>query len=354
MKDLRLLIGGSSSKIFHLKEFAQNLEKNNIECKVVFDSDYADGFPSRKIGNWFKSNSKFTELINDFKPDAVFVDRQRHFGLEALNNEIPLFVHLRGNYWEEMKMARKTLYSSPPKKLAINKWDDIASQVFQGSKIILPICKHLENVVKNHYPKKPTSVLYQGITPENWFRTEGMKLKHPCVGLLQGAVILEKTKELLTLTKVLEKMPDVTFYWAGDGPYRDDVLPILEKFDNFQWLGALEYPDKVRDFLTEIDVYALLSGIDMSPLTLLEAQLMEKPVVATNVGGIPELMKDGETGFLVEQGNHEQLIDKFSLLLEDKELAKKMGEQGRKFIEETFNWELVTKKFIKMAESYLK
>ena len=351
---MKLLIGASSSKIFHLKEFAQNLEKNNIECKVVLDSDYADGFPSRKIGNWFKSNSKFTELINDFKPDAVFVDRQRHFGLEALNNEIPLFVHLRGNYWEEMKMARKTLYSSPPKKLAINKWDDIASQVFQGSKIILPICKHLENVVKNHYPKKPTSVLYQGITPENWFRTEGMKLKHPCVGLLQGAVILEKTKELLTLTKVLEKMPDVTFYWAGDGPYRDDVLPILEKFDNFQWLGALEYPDKVRDFLTEIDVYALLSGIDMSPLTLLEAQLMEKPVVATNVGGIPELMKDGETGFLVEQGNHEQLIDKFSLLLEDKELAKKMGEQGRKFIEETFNWELVTKKFIKMAESYLK
>ncbi|SVB83236.1 uncharacterized protein METZ01_LOCUS236090, partial [marine metagenome] len=58
------------------------MEKNNIECKVVLDSDYADGFPSRKIGNWFKSNSKFTELINDFKPDAVFVDRQRHFGLE--------------------------------------------------------------------------------------------------------------------------------------------------------------------------------------------------------------------------------------------------------------------------------
>ena len=95
---MKLLIGGSSSKIFHLKEFAQNLEKNNIECKVVLDSDYADGFPSRKIGNWFKSNSKFTELINGFKPDAVFVDRQRHFGLEALNNEVPLFVHLRGNY----------------------------------------------------------------------------------------------------------------------------------------------------------------------------------------------------------------------------------------------------------------
>ena len=45
---MKLLIGGSNSKIFHLKEFAQNLEKNNMECKVVLDSDYADGNPSRK------------------------------------------------------------------------------------------------------------------------------------------------------------------------------------------------------------------------------------------------------------------------------------------------------------------
>ena len=349
---MKLLIGGSNSKIFHLKEFAQNLEKNNVECKVVLDSDYADGFPSRKIGNWFKPSNKFTKLINDFKPDVVFVDRQRHFGLEALKDDIPLFVHLRGNYWEEMKMAKKTLYSSPPKKLAINKWNDIGSQVFQGSKIILPICKHLENVVKNHYPKKPTAVLYQGITPENWFRTDGTKLKHPCVGLLQGAVIFEKTKELLTLTKVLEKMPDVTFYWVGDGPYRDDVLPILEKFDNFKWLGALEYPDKIRDFLTEIDAYALLSGIDMSPLTLLEAQLMEKPIVATNVGGIPELMKDKETGYLVERGNEQDLFEKISILINDNQKSKAMGRNGKEFVSTNFNWNKICQDFLSYLKKY--
>jgi glycosyltransferase involved in cell wall biosynthesis len=81
---------------------------------------------------------------------------------------------------------------------------------------------------------------------------------------------------------------------------------------------------------------------------------MKKPVVATNVGGNQEMMIDGKTGFLVQQGNHEQLIDKLSLLLEDKELAKKMGNEGRKFIEDTFNWELVTQNFIKIMESYLK
>ena len=350
---MKLLIGGSNSKLFHLKEFAQNLEKIDVECKVVFDSDYADGFPSRKIGSWFKPNSKFTELVNDFKPDAVFVDRQQHFGLEALNNEIPLFVHLRGDFWAESKMAKDTLYRYPPKRSVIWLKERIAHTCFQESKIILPICKHLENVVKNHYKKKPTSVLYQGITPENWFRTDGMKLKHPCVGLLQGAVIFEKTKELLTLTKVLEKMPHVTFYWVGDGPYRDDVLPILEKFDNFKWLGALEYPNKVRDFLTEIDVYVLLSGIDMSPLTLLEAQLMEKPVIATNVGGIPELMKNNETGFLVEKSDHQALIEKLELILNDLPKATSLGKVGREFVSSNFSWKIIAKNFVNITNEYV-
>ena len=137
------------------------------------------------------------------------------------------------------------------------------------------------------------------------------------------------------------------FYWAGDGPYREKILAELGKYDNFKWLGNLEYPDKVREFLTEIDVYALVSGIDMSPLTLQEAQLMKKPVVATNVGGIPEIMKDNETGFLVEKGNSEEWIEKLSLLINDKQKRKIMGENGRKFIEENFSWNTIAKEFLK-------
>jgi glycosyltransferase involved in cell wall biosynthesis len=145
-------------------------------------------------------------------------------------------------------------------------------------------------------------------------------------------------------------MPDVMFYWAGDGPYRDKILSTLEKYDNFKWLGNLQYPDKVREYFTEIDVYALVSGIDMSPLTLQEAQLMKKPVVATNVGGIPELMKDGETGFLVEKGNSEEWIKKISILIDSKEKRKEMGENGRKFVEENFSWEKIAKEFLKDLE----
>jgi hypothetical protein len=351
---MKLLIGGSSSKMFHLKEFSEMLEINNIETKLVLDIDYADGFPSRKMSKWFSKDTKFKDLIQEFRPDLILVDRQRHFALEASKTNIPLVIHLRGNYWKEMDMARRTLYSSPPKKIAINKWDEIGGKCFQAADKILPICKHLEDVVKEHYPQKSSDVMYQGIRSDNWYESSGMKLKHPCVGLVQGAVILEKTEELLTLTKVLEKMPETTFYWVGDGPYKENVLPILEKYDNFKWLGALEYPNKIRDFLTEIDVYALLSGIDMSPLTLLEAQLMKKPVIATNVGGIPELMKDKENGFLIEKGDSKKLIEYLQIIFNDHDKARTMGNSGRKFVKDNFSWEIIAKKFISDVNEVIK
>ena len=351
---MKLLIGGSSSKMFHLKEFSDMLRENNIDTKLVLDAEYADGFPSRKVSRWFTSNKKFKKLIQEFKPDLILVDRQRHFALEASKTDIPLVVHLRGNYWKEMDMAKRTLYSSPPKKIVINKWDEIGEKCFQGADKILPICRHLEEVVKEHYPQKPSSVMYQGISSENWYESSGMKLNHPCVGLVQGAVILEKTEELLTLTKVLEKMPETTFYWVGDGPYKENVLPILEKYSNFKWLGALEYPNKIRDFLTEIDVYALLSGIDMSPLTLLEAQLMKKPVIATNVGGIPELMKDKVNGFLIEKGDSEKLTEYLQIIFNDQDKAKSMGNSGKKFVEENFSWEIIAKKFTDDVQELIK
>jgi len=350
---MRMLFGVSSSKFFHVQELVNALEKLEIQCKLVFDQDYTDGYPSRKIGNWISSNQKFKKLVDGFKPDAIFIDRQRHFGLQASKTKIPLLMQLRGDYWKETEMARKTLYKSFPKNLALKKWEEIAQVCFEGSKVILPLCNYLKEIVKSRYPDKPNEVLQSGITASNWFPTKGMKLKHPCVGLVQSAVILEKTEELLTLTKVLEKMPEVNFYWVGDGPYRDTVLPILEKFENFHWLGKLEYPDKVRDFLTEVDVYALVTGIDMSPLTVQEAQLMEKPVVATNVGGVPELMLDGKTGFLVKKGSDEELYEKLSLLINDEKKSQTMGKEGRKYVSKNFSWEKIATDLVQITSKHL-
>ena len=328
-----------------MKEFSKELEKNNITSKLVLDEGFVSGFPDRKISKWISSKRKFKDLINDVKPDLILVDRQKHFAKAAIESNIPVLMHLRGDFWSEIKWAKETIYNGFPKNIVIKKWEEMGRDCFDKSSMILPICKFLEKRVNEEVSNVKTSVMYQGINPKNWFKTDGMKLKHPCVGILQGATIWGKTKEMLLLSKILQAHPEITFYWVGDGPYREKITSVLSKFENFVWLGAMNYPDQVRNFLDEIDVYGLISGIDMSPLTLQEAQLMKKPVLATNVGGVPELLKDNETGYLINKGDHEGWIEKISLLLNDEKKSHQMGSDGRKFVEENFSWDVIAKKF---------
>ena len=193
----------------------------------------------------------------------------------------------------------------------------------------------------------------EGIDSSRWYHTEKMKLVSPNVGLVQDANWWGKTKELLVLEKVLEKMPNVHFYWVGDGQYREKITTKLERYENFKWLGRLEYPGEIRKFLEAIDIYALITGMDLAPLTLKEAQLMEKPVIATDVGGDGEMMIDKKTGFLVKEGNAEEIIQRLSELLKDTEFATKMGKEGAKFVKQEFNWEKVTRNFLDIVKPHV-
>ena len=352
---MKLLIAyGSKGKLFHMSEFVNSLEKFGVQCKLVKDTDYSKGFPSKNPKDWLFGNKKFKKLIEDIKPDAVFIDRQSHFGSDVLKAKIPLFVLLRGHYWSEIDFAKKTLYKGLLMRMVIWFRNRIAEKIFRESTAVFPICKYLEKVVRQHHPSQTTAVFFEGINSAHWHHTKGTKLNHPCVGLLQDANWWGKTKEMLVLKKVLEKMPEVTFYWAGDGPYTQQILSELEKNKNFKWLGRLEYPNKVREYLSEIDIYALITGMDLAPLTLKEAQLMEKPVIGTDVGGVREMMVDNQTGFLIKEGDFEDLIEKLTLLINDKELAEKMGKDGRTFVEKTFSWEIIAKKFLGVVKPHIK
>ena len=347
-----LIAHGSLGKFFHLQEFAEELEKQNIVIKLVKDSDYSTGFPSKKIAHWFHGDKKFKKLINEFKPDAIFVDRQTHFGLHAIESGIPTFVLLRGHYWQEYFWAMKTMGNNLKNRTAIWFRNRIAEKIFAEATAVLPICKYLENVVKEHHPHQNTGVFLEGINSDRWYSTEKMELKHPCIGLVQDANWWGKTKELLILEKVLKKMPNIHFYWVGDGQYREKITNQLEKFENFNWLGRLDYPDNIRKFLDTIDIYALITGMDLAPLTLKEAQLMKKPVIATDVGGDKEMMIDDKTGFLVKEGDHEDVVNKISQLLENKSMADKMGKEGFVFINEQFNWEKVVNNFLEIIQPF--
>jgi len=348
---LKLLIAVDKSRFFHIEQFSSELKKRGVECLVIDDLDIYDisKFDNRFL-RWTKTPKKFSRIIDDFRPDLVFTERVSHFSSLIIKTDIPLVIFLRGDYWQELKSEKNVKNNFKNKGIENFVKQNIAEKCFKKSTLILPICKYLEKIVNERYPGKTTSVLYQGIKDSDWFYEKGMKLKHPCVGLIQDANIWEKTKELSLLPNILDRLPNVNFYWAGDGKYSSRILQLLEGYENFHWLGRLESLEGVRKFLSEIDIYGLLTGLDMSPHTLLEAGLMKKPVIATNVGGVPESCIDNETCFLVAKNDSQGWINKISVLLEDKEKMKCMGAKGFEYVNKNFLWGKVAENFIKILE----
>tara|TARA_B100001013_G_scaffold205002_1_gene124342 strand:- start:51 stop:1121 length:1071 start_codon:yes stop_codon:yes gene_type:complete len=354
---LKLLIAVDRKRFFLIDQFADELRKKGIECLVIDDLDiYDKDEPGNKYLKWIGTPKKFQKIMNDFKPDIIFTERVSHFSSLVIKTDIPLIIFVRGedglpHDWSKINWKEQTLETSFSNKINIFTKQKIAKKCYEKATLILPICQYLEKIIRSNCPNKDVHVLYQGINQKDWFSEKGMKLKHPCVGFLQGAEIWEKTKEMLLLPDIMKKMPEVNFYWAGDGPYQKKILQILEKFDNFHWLGNLDYPGEVRQFLSEIDVYGLLTGIDMSPHTLLEAGLMKKSVIATNVGGVSESCIDNKTCFLIEKNDPQGWIDKISVLLKHKEKMKLMGNEGFEYVNKNFLWGKIAEDFINILES---
>ena len=353
---MKLLIAVDRKRFFLIDQFADELRKKGIECLVIDDLDiYDKDEPGNKYLKWIGTPKKFQKIMNDFKPDIIFTERVSHFSSLVIKTDIPLIIFVRGedglpHDWSKINWKEQTLETSFSNKINIFTKQKIAKKCYEKATLILPICQYLEKIIRSNCPNKDVHVLYQGINQKDWFSEKGMKLKHPCVGFLQGAEIWEKTKEMLLLPDIMKKMPEVNFYWAGDGPYQKKILQILEKFDNFHWLGNLDYPGEVRQFLSEIDVYGLLTGIDMSPHTLLEAGLMKKSVIATNVGGVSESCIDNKTCFLIEKNDPQGWIDKISVLLKHKEKMKLMGNEGFEYVNKNFLWGKIAKDFINILE----
>ena len=348
---LKLLIAVDKSREIYLKPFTEKLRQYNIETKIVDDLQIYETAKSNKILRWLKTPSKFNELIDDFKPDMVFTERTSHFCSLLSKHKIPFIIFLRGDYWQEYKIA-KNKTKSIQQFIQLKIKNKIAGNCFNSSTAIFPICKYLEKVAQQKYPKKNIHKLYQGIDIDNWSKINSkLKLKHPCIGFLQGARIYDKAKEMKILSEVIKYYPNITFYWAGDGPYRNEILSVLENYKNFKWLGELDYPDKVKEFLSEIDIYGLCTGLDMSPHTILEAGILEKPTIATNVGGVSESIIDKETGLLVEPNNSSDWIEKIGILINNTDELDRMGKNAKIMISNNFSWDKIAYDFSKLIKN---
>lgn len=345
-KSFKIIIVGNKNRFFHLNQFAEELEKRGIHVKIVHDIDFLQKKMDLDFVKRIKKNNNFMKILDEFSPNVVLLDRISDIGKKVIKKNIPLWILLRGNIWEETIWAKRTNDNSIKQRLSLQKNEKLIEYCFNNSDLILPISHYLENIARDKYPEK--KIVYfpgDGRIPNEWNFIKTCELKHPCVGLIQGLNIWGKTRELITLKKILEGLPNVTFYLAGDGIYSKNIIPELTKFENFVWLKNLDYPQEIKKIFSEIDVFLSLSGLEGLGQTIIEALLMKKPVIASNVGGIPELITHNETGLLVKLGDSEKIIESILKLLRDKELSKKIAENGHNIIQKKYAWKNLAAEF---------
>jgi starch synthase len=167
--------------------------------------------------------------------------------------------------------------------------------------------------------------------------------------LLLGFVgSLQPYKGLDDLAAALDDVKaDCHLVIAGDGPERARLKRAFE--DRATFLGAVPY-EQIPAFYHQIDTLVLPSHTEGLPRVVLEAQATATPLITTRVGGLPEVVENGETGLLVDPRSPEQLATAIGELSSDAALRTRLGENGRRAVIESYSWETMYERY----ERYLR
>jgi glycosyltransferase involved in cell wall biosynthesis len=290
------------------------------------------------------------ETLSAFEPDIVYSDSPLYAGQFRISSllrrkRIPLILHLRGDWWQEYRdwfdsvIWRKRLVSLPNLTLQ-------SAGTILASKIT-PICRWLEQIVRQHTLIERTEVVYQGVDPILFFPESGFEFQRPAVAIIQNHTVYRKVAGLLDFYEVIARAPDIQFYIAEGEAVDQSFLPQIKRrfqsLPNVHFLSGINSLPAVRKMLTASDCYVLASGLDCCPTTILEASLMNRPVIASRIGGVPEIVLENQTGWTIENDDVDSWVEKIRAAVSDRRLSESLGRRGRQWVSAKFAWTTIAK-----------
>jgi glycosyltransferase involved in cell wall biosynthesis len=150
---------------------------------------------------------------------------------------------------------------------------------------------------------------------------------------------LKAPKDFVTFVRALVQLPRGSYeaVIVGDGPDRERVAEEIRGLGLAEHVRLAGERRDVPALLAAADVFVLSSASEGMPVSVLEAMAAGLPVVASRVGGVPELVLEGETGLLVEPGEPDELGAALQRLVRDRQLRRRLGAAGRARVEERFD-----------------
>jgi glycosyltransferase involved in cell wall biosynthesis len=292
---------------------------------------------------------KIKEIIKEFKPDIVHTHASKAgaLGRKAAHAcKVPIVIHtFHGHVFHSYFGKTKTyLYKTIERNLAKKSTGIVAISAQQKEELsqIHKICS--ENKIKviplgfdlDKFRVNLSADKIETRKEYNLFEDEvAVAIVGRLAPIKNHYLFLEVAKNILS-----KGVKNVRFFIVGDGELKSEISTLANEI-NKEFGEKIVLTSWIKDvdkFNAGMDIICLTSNNEGTPVSLIEAQASNIPVVTTDVGGIRDIVLEGETGFIVPKGNVEAFEDKLTVLIKNKEIRQKMSQNGWEFVREKFHY----------------
>ncbi len=335
---------------------------------------------------------KFSPIVYSLSCEGKIADKLRNKGIEVvclgaknkfditvffkliklLNRQKPHILHtylFHANFLGRIagRIAGVPIIISSVRTMEKQKWHHVYLDMLTCWMVDKEVCvsKDVEGFVRK-YAKVPAHKLitiYNGIDFKDISIAKNIEDKkkelsinqfNPIIGTVghltvaKGVVYLLKAFQL-----VLEDFPNACLLVVGDGPQEKELKKSALELNIVPSVKFLGFREDAIDIMNVMDVFVLPSLWEGMPNVVLEAYALGKPVVSTRVGGTEEIIKDGETGFLVSPKDWRNLAKCIKSLIKDTEMKERFGFKGKEFVSKNFSLEKMVKATEKLYEKLI-
>lgn len=353
---MRILLLSSANSI-HTKRWVISLAQRGIEICLFSldknnDTEYLKFANIKIVDGEFQSNSskdgemskitlvgylpKLLKTIKNFNPDILHAHYATSYGLlGALSGFNPFVLSVWGS----------DVYDFP--KVSFVHKLMVQFNLYRADRVLST--SHVMALETKQYTNKEIDVTPFGIDLLKFKNTQVDSIFSPetiVVGTVKALSSKYGIDYLIKAFKiVLEKNPHLPLKLmiVGEGEDKEKLIQLCENLkisNDVVFVGKVDN-NLVPNYLNMMDVYVALSTLDSESfgVAIVEASACEKPVVVSNVGGLPEVVDNNKTGFVVESKNPQEAANSIEKLILNKDLRIDMGKAGREKVSEQYNWD---------------
>jgi colanic acid/amylovoran biosynthesis glycosyltransferase len=240
----------------------------------------------------------------------------------------------------------------------LKKHSNVYDDLFKQGSLFLPVSQSFKNwLIDQGCPPENIHVLYSGIDLSQFKFNEKHTHSQKAVALVSIARLVEKKGiryAIMAVSKLIEKGYQVDYTVIGHGPLEDELKALSKRLSiehHVHFTGWLPHKETIQHLsrchiMLTPSITSTNGDKEGIPNSLKEAMALGLPVVSTFHSGIPELVKNKESGFLVKEGDADALADRIAFLIDQPGIWKKFSQNGRKIIERNYDSLTLNKKLL--------